>query len=186
MIPAINTCIELMEKYNMLSHIKLHSIVVAKVSHLIASGLRHAGIDISVEKVVAGALLHDIGKTISLDTNNDHAKIGSEICRENNFHEVADIVAEHVILKDYSLDGEYSEKEIVYYGDKRVNHDQIVSLDERELYILERYGRKIEELRGRIKANFVLCRKVEIKLFKILDFDAKNLQKLALNEDIGL
>jgi putative nucleotidyltransferase with HDIG domain len=175
-----------MEKYNMLSNIKLHSIVVAKVSHLIASGLRHAGIEISIEKVVAGALLHDIGKTISLDTSNDHAKIGSEICRENNFHEVADIVAEHVVLKDYSVDGDYSEKEIVYYGDKRVNHDRIVSLDERENYILERYGRNIEELRNRIKANFLLCREVENKLFKKLDFDAETLPRLALNEDIGL
>ena len=186
MIPTVNTCVELMEKYDMLINIRLHSIVVAKVSHLIANSLRQGGIDISVETVVAGALLHDIGKTISLDTSNDHAKIGSEICRENNFHELTEIVAEHVVLKDYSIDGDYSEKEIVYYSDKRVNHDQIVSLDEREDYILERYGRNTEELRSRIKANFLLCRKVENKLFKKLDFNAEALPRLALNEDIGL
>ncbi|MBW1705401.1 MAG: hypothetical protein JRJ86_09570 [Deltaproteobacteria bacterium] len=43
MIPSIETCFELMDKYRMLENIKAHSIIVTKVAHLIASGLRDAG-----------------------------------------------------------------------------------------------------------------------------------------------
>ena len=186
MVPAIFTCMELMERYNMLEHIKQHSIVVAKVAHLIARGLRDMGLDISIEKVTAGALLHDIGKTISLETRGDHAKIGKDICIENHFHEIAEIVAEHVILKNYSIDGAYCEKEIVYYGDKRVNHDRIVSLKEREMYILKRYGGNAEGLRRRIRDNFILCRMVENKLFDKLDFEPRFLPGMAEKEDIGI
>jgi putative nucleotidyltransferase with HDIG domain len=186
MIPAIDTCLELMERYNMLGNIKLHSIVVAKVAHLIARGLKNEGLDISIEKATAGALLHDIGKTISLETRDDHAKIGRDICMKHHFNEIANIVAEHVILKDYSIYGEYSEREVVYYGDKRVNHDRIVSLKEREIYILDRYGGNAEGLRRRIKDNFVLCKKVERKLFDKLDFDPGTLCGLAEKEDIGI
>ena len=186
MIPTVGECLELMERYNMLGHIKLHSIMVAKVAHLIARNLRDVGFDISLEKVTAGALLHDIGKTISLETSNDHSKIGRDICIENSYDEIADIVTEHVILRNYAIEGEYSEKEIVYYGDKRVNHDRIVSLDERERYILERYGGNAAGLRKRIRDNFILCRKVESKLFDKLEFGPGFLPSMAEKEDIGV
>ena len=186
MIPPIHICMDLMERYHMLGHIRLHSIVVAKVSHLIARGLRGVGFDISIEKATAGALLHDIGKTISLGTGDDHARIGRDICMENHLHEIAEIVDQHVILKGYSIDSDYSEKEIVYYSDKRVNHDKIVSLKERESYILERYGGNASGLRKRIRENFTLCRKIEDKLFVRLDFDPGILSTIAVKEDIGL
>ena len=68
--------------------------------------------------------------------------------------EIADIVGEHVRLKNYELNGSYSEKEIVFYSDKRVNHDRIVSLEDRLAYILERYGKDNEERCRAIKTNF--------------------------------
>ena len=45
-----------MEKYQMLDNIKAHSLVVANVAHLLARSLLNAGIFISLEKVIAGAL----------------------------------------------------------------------------------------------------------------------------------
>jgi putative nucleotidyltransferase with HDIG domain len=186
MIPSIETCFELMDKYQMLENIKAHSIVVTKVAHLITVGLRNAGLDISLEMVLAGALLHDIGKTPSLGTGRDHSEIGRQICLENQLDETASIVAEHVRLKKYSLNGDYSVKEIVYYSDKRVNHDQIVSLEERLAYILDRYGKNKEEFCRAIRMNFELCKKVEKKLFKKLDFSPESLAVLAQNVEIGL
>ena len=186
MIPSIEMCFHLMDKYQMLENIKAHSIEVTKVAHLIASGLHNAGLDISLKKTLAGAMLHDIGKTSSLNSTENHAEIGKEICLQNHLDEIADIVNEHIILKDYNINDNYSEKEIVYYSDKRVNHDKIVPLEERLNYILERYGRNQERLRKLIKKNFELCKKVEEKLFNKLDFSYKSLSYLVKSADIKL
>ena len=184
MIPSVEICLELMKKYCMLGNIKTHSLMVARIAHLIAKGLNDAGVDISVSKATAGALMHDIGKTVSLKNGEDHSEIGRKICLDNQLEEIADIVGEHVRLKGYHIDGNYSEKEIVYYSDKRVNHDEIVSLNSRLAYILDQYGKDEEDLCRRIRENFSLCEKVEKKLFKKLDFGPEALFFLAKDEQI--
>jgi uncharacterized protein len=184
MIPSIETCFRLMDTYEMLKNIRAHSVMVAKVARVIVKGLKDAGLDISVKKTIAGSLLHDIGKTSSLNSGEDHAEIGRQICLQNNFEEIADIVGEHIRLKNYNLNGRYSEKEIVFYADKRVNHDKIVSLEERLGYLIERYGGNREGLEGAIRMNFDLCKEVEKKLFAQLDFGPESLAPLAANEDI--
>jgi len=178
MIPSIEECYRVMDKYQMLTHIKAHSIVVARIARKIAQGLQEVNPDISVLKTTAGALLHDIGKTPSLSSGGNHAEIGKRICIENGFSEIAPIVAEHVILKDYRLNGADSEKEVVFYADKRVNHDRIVTLEEREAYILERYGNNQEDLYRKIRLNFRLCGQVEEKLFSKLKFSPESLLKM--------
>ncbi|MCP4575593.1 MAG: HD domain-containing protein [Deltaproteobacteria bacterium] len=174
MIPSIKECYCYMDKYHMLAHIKAHSVVVARVARMIARGLREVNPDISVSKTTAGALLHDIGKTPSLDSGRDHAEIGKQICIENSLDEIAPIVGEHIKLKKCRLNGADSEKEVVFYADKRVNHDRIVTLKEREDYILKRYGRNQEDLCRRIKSNFKLCGQVEEKLFRKLKFSPES------------
>lgn len=186
MIPTRQECFRMMDKYQMLDNIRAHSLVVASVAHIIARSLLNAGIEISVEKVNAGALLHDIGKTASLKSGHDHSEIGRQICLENNLDEIADIVGEHVRLNKHDLNGGFSEKEVVFYSDKRVNHDRIVSLEDRLVYILERYGRNNKERRLAITKNFQYCKKVEKKLFKKLSFSADMLADLARDEDIEI
>ena len=186
MIPNIEECLDLMDKYQMLENIKAHSLVVATVAHLIAGSLNDAGIAISIEKVTAGALMHDIGKTSSLESGLDHSEIGRQICLENSLDEIADIVGEHVKLKEYHLDGGFSEKEVVFYADKRVNHNRVVSLDDRLTYILERYGGNNKDRCKAIRDNFETCKAVEKKLFSRLNFRADRLEDLAGDKDIGL
>jgi uncharacterized protein len=178
MVPSIQECYQLMDAYRMLDHIRAHSVIVAKVACLIAQGLCQARIDISVKTTTAGALLHDIGKTASLKSGGDHSEIGRQICLEHHLDEIAPIVGEHVRLKDYSLNGNYSEKEIVFYADKRVNHDQVVSLNERLAYILERYSRGQKQLSEAIKKNFSLCSQVQEKLFRKLSFSPEDLHHM--------
>ena len=169
-----------MDKHGMLENIRVHSFVVAGIAHLISKGLKEAGIQVSVKKAVTGALMHDIGKTLSLSIGGDHSEIGRRICLENGFDEIADIVGEHVRLNGYHLNGDYSEKEVVYYADKRVNHDRIVSLQERLAYILERYGQNKENLHHLIKKNFELCARIEKKLFRWLMFSPESLAEIPL------
>jgi len=178
MIPSVKECFLFMEQYEMLENIRAHSIIVEKVANIIARGLIDAGADLLIEKITAGALLHDIGKSLCLNTGDDHAAKGEEICYHNQLDEIANIVREHITLESYEAEAAISEKEIIYYADKRVNHDSVVSLEDRLEYLLDRYGRNNEYLRGLIKENFQLCKKVERKLFKGLRFRPKALLEM--------
>ena len=165
MIPAPAECFRLMSRYAMLDNIRDHSIVVASIADFLATHLMAKGHGISQPLTVAGALLHDIGKTQCLDNDDDHAKVGRDICLAHRYEELAPIVAEHVILKNGVPSTGITEKEVVYYADKRVNHDRIVSLDERLAYILERYGNNDERRHRAIEKNFAVCKIIEEKIF---------------------
>jgi putative nucleotidyltransferase with HDIG domain len=180
-VPGVDECLALMEQHHMLPNIRAHSILVARVAELITNGLIGSGHDLSLETVVAGAMLHDIGKTSCLDNDDDHAEKGYEICMAHDLGAIADIVAEHVILKNYLPEAGLTEKEIVYYADKRVNHDQVVSLEERLTYILERYGLNNKVRRRAIRKNYSRCQDLEKRMFLFLDFsptDVRNLVSL--------
>jgi putative nucleotidyltransferase with HDIG domain len=160
-----------MEQHQMLPNIKDHSIMVARVAYIITNGLIKAGHrELSLDKVIAGALLHDIGKTSCLENDDDHAARGYEICVAHNLETIADIVAEHVILRNYGPANGVSEKEIVYYADKRVNHDQVVNLEDRLAYILDRYGLNNKKRCFAIKKNYALCQGLEKNMFAKLSF----------------
>ena len=154
----------------MLPNIRAHSIIVARVAEIITHGLIGAGHELSLNLIIAGALLHDIGKTACLDNDDDHAAKGVEICLYQGLEPIAEIVGEHVILRNYSPGHSFTEKEIVYYADKRVNHDQVVSLQERLAYILERYGMNNPSRREAIKKNYAICQDLETRLFSSLSF----------------
>ena len=170
-IPSVKECLDLMEQYHMLPNIKDHSIVVARVAEIITDALTGVGHKLSMDKVIAGALLHDIGKTACLDNDDDHAAKGIAICLAHDLNTIADIVGEHVILNNYSSENNFTEKEIVYYADKRVNHDQVVSLEERLAYILERYGMNNVVRCQAIKKNYALCQNLEKRMFSLLSFE---------------
>lgn len=178
MIPNTEECILLMNTYGMLDNIKAHSFKVEQVAKIIAIGIKKAGINISLKKVSSGALMHDIAKTMCLGSTDDHAIKGREICIENNFIEIAEIVGEHIQLKSYKPENEVNEKEIIYYSDKRVNHDEVVSLEKRLAYLINRYAKNEKSLIQRIEANFRKCREVEKKIFSNLDFSPEDIAGL--------
>jgi putative nucleotidyltransferase with HDIG domain len=177
-IPSVNECLDLMEQYHMLPNIKSHSFVVARVAEIITNDLVAAEHELSMDRIIAGALLHDIGKTACLDNEDDHAAKGVEICLAHNLEPIADIVGEHVILRNYSSGNKFTEKEIVYYADKRVNHDRVVSLEERLAYILERYGMNNVLRCQAIKRNYALCQGLEKRIFSFLPFDPFDIPEL--------
>ena len=171
-----------MEQYNMLPNIRRHSLVVAHITDLLVTGLQDG---VNAQRLpnrqlcISGALLHDIAKTPCLDGSCDHASAGAEICLQHGYPEIAAIVEEHVILKDHNPDryqsGWFTARELVYYADKRVRHDEIVNLDERLDYIIEHYGNKDARLHELIRANFNQCVQLEAFLFDFLDFSPAQL-----------
>ncbi len=183
-IPDMSTCIRLMDKYEMLDNIRHHSLVVAGVADALMIELLDDPAGSSAPEralVLAGALLHDIAKTLCLDGNCYHAATGGEICRKHGYPEIAEIVEQHVILKDHDLkrynSGRFTAMEIVYYADKRVRHDQVVGLDERLDYIIEHYGNNDPDRHRLIHENFQRCRELEQALFRVLPFSSGALER---------
>jgi len=177
-LPGITECFQLMDSYEMLPNIKKHSVVVAEVcEHIIDDLGRTNGRKLDLpnrDLIIAGALLHDIGKTHCIHNHCDHAAFGAEICKKHGYPELAEIVAEHVVLSDHDnkryAKGQFTASEIVYYGDKRVLHENIVSLRKRLEYIIRVYGKGDFELHKRILKNFDMCVQMEQHLFSFLSF----------------
>ncbi|MCB2183377.1 MAG: HD domain-containing protein [Desulfobulbaceae bacterium] len=165
----------------MLDNIKAHSIIVCRVAELISQAYIQRGDPLNLDLVIASSLLHDIAKTPCLNGGCDHASVGEEICRKHEFDEVADIVAEHVLIKSNGR-GDITEKEIVYYADKRVNHDKVVSLDDRLAYILERYGSSSKYRYESIMENFKKCQQMEKRIFTGLEFAPPDVGALILSQ----
>lgn len=164
-----------MFRYGMLEHIIDHSIEVARVALFLSTELNRKGQQIDLSLVEAAALLHDLTKTECLKTREDHARTGSKLLREMGYERIGEVVAEHIHLTREFSPSSISEEEVVNYADKRVKHDQIVTLDERFRDLKERYGesrRALELLETLKRATF----EVEKKIFSILEIDPDQLQ----------
>lgn len=176
--PDIAQCFQYMEEYAMLPNIRRHSIIVARVAWQIVEELNaseRSTVPVpDQELVIPGALLHDIAKTPCLKNDCDHAQEGAVICNRLGYPEIARIVGEHVILNDHDVtrynQGVFDAREVIYYADKRVRHEEIVSLEDRLEYILEIYGMDDQVLHGLIKENFNKCIQLEKSLFSFLPF----------------
>ena len=175
--PSIADCLQFGDDYAMYENIRAHSLQVARVSSVLYEGLVTHGTAQNIppqELILAGALLHDIAKTICLKKGCRHATVGYEICIELGYPEIADIVGQHVILSSYNEGlydrGQFNAAAIVYYADKRVRHEEIVSLDDRLAYIIDVYGKNDPTTIAAIRKNFSRCQSLENYLFAHLPF----------------
>jgi uncharacterized protein len=127
-------------------------------------------------------LLHDLTKAICFKTKEDHAHTGSQLLKEMGYERVGEVVAEHVVLLNKRDRSSVSEEEVVNYADKRVQHDQIVSLEERFGDLMDRYGKSRKDF-GRLEQLKKTTFEIEAKIFSILGIDPSDLQCLTLEED---
>ena len=98
-IPTEDECWRLIARMGMLENIVAHSRQVCRVSLLIAESLSSDGLDRDL--IGAAALLHDITKTRSFTTQEDHAETGERLLSELGFPEVGKVVGQHVRLDRY-------------------------------------------------------------------------------------
>ena len=168
-IPSREECDELMVQHSMRPNIIAHSIQVMHVSLAITDNLKN-GVAVNRGLVIAGALLHDITKTRSLKTKERHDISGGELLREMGFTSIAEIVEQHVVFQNLNPQGRLEEREIIYYADKSVTHDKIVTIEERVHYLIQRYG-NTEEIRSRILQNKNLVLAVESKIASFMKID---------------
>jgi putative nucleotidyltransferase with HDIG domain len=150
-------------------HIKAHSMLVCRVALLLTDGLLSAGVPLNRPLVKASALLHDITKPRSFSTGENHSRTGGEHLTAAGYPEVGDIIRQHVILDAYFEGESPCEAEIVNSAAKRVLHDQVVSLDDRMNYILERYA-KTDEHRRLLREVWDQTLRLEKRLFSYLSY----------------
>ncbi|MCG6906108.1 MAG: HDIG domain-containing protein [Desulfobacteraceae bacterium] len=173
-IPTQRECFRLIAEMRMLDHIVAHSIQVCRVATLLVDQLNACRLEINRELVRASALLHDITKTRSLTTGENHAATGCEYVSQRGYPEVGEVVGQHVQLKAAPIDATPLAAEIVNYADKRVLHDRVVPLEQRMRYILERYGCKAEfrERWQRLWSDYVT---METRIFRGLRIAPRDL-----------
>jgi uncharacterized protein len=168
-IPSREDCDQIMAQYAMLPHIVEHSIKVMQVSLSITDNLKK-GVTVNRDLVIAAALLHDITKTRSFETKERHDLSGGALLKEMGFTRIAGIVEQHVVFQNLNLQGRLEEREIIYYADKRVMHDRIVSIEERVHDLIQRYG-TMDEIRNLILQNKNLVLAVEHKIAGFMKID---------------
>jgi uncharacterized protein len=168
-IPEEADCLALLVKYQTPAHIILHSQRVWDVGKLLGERLMAKNIALDMPLVRASCLLHDIGKyPCILDGTGYHDVRGEHILEQEGFPQVARIIVQHVVLRGTPNDP-IREEHIVFYSDKRVVHDRLVSLDERFDYLEETYGKTPGAVK-RLKIMKEETQQWEKRIFYHLDF----------------
>ena len=168
MTPTLEECLDLMKEHNMLENIIHHSLLVNEVGLWLSEELNKTGENLDLAKVQAGALLHDITKTKSITTGEDHARTGSELLERLGFKSISEIVRQHVMTDDTANSPTISEIEIVNYADKRVLHNRVVTLRKRFDDLRTRYDIN-QERAYLITQSEKRAIEVEKKIFSRLD-----------------
>ncbi len=146
-IPTKEECLKILKENSVPDNIIAHSKAVCNIALKIADLLEKKGIKLNRNLIVAASLLHDV-KKLSL---NDHVAEGFELLKSLGFEKVAEVIKKHGLYhlgKDDFTPKTWEEK-IVFYADKRVKGNKIVSVDERFEYIKQRY--KKDDVENEIK-----------------------------------
>jgi putative nucleotidyltransferase with HDIG domain len=179
-----NDCLQLMCDMLMPEHIVVHSIQVCRVATCLTDHLTSKGNHLNGQLVQAAALLHDITKSRSFETAENHALTGGQQLTDLGYAAIGNLVRQHVRLDEYSDPNDISEAVIVNYADKRVLHDRIVSLDERMRYIQQRYGTQPQH-KQRIQLLWDKTQILEKQMFKQLPFSPEDLSRHLAEMDIS-
>ena len=155
-IPAREECIELLRKNNVPDNIIAHTKKVCEFSLKVCDALEERKIKVNRDLVAAAALLHDIKKL----EPGEHEIEGAKLITSLGYPEVGNLIKKNGLkhsFKDEFMPKTWEEK-IIFYSDKRVKNDKIVSIDERFEYIMQRYKRDI------VDREVELTRKIEKEL----------------------
>jgi len=151
-IPSRAECLRMLKENGTLENIIAHSVAVTDIAMELGKALKARGENVDLKLLEAGALLHDIGKTEGLKGGHEseisHGDIGADMLKKMGHHKLAEIARSHMFSKIFELGSlDTWEKKLVYYADKRVNHNKRVALNERLDYLINRYPQGAEMFR---------------------------------------
>jgi len=162
MMPNKEECMNLLKEYKVPSNIQTHTLLVNKVSMIIAERLKEKGIKIDTKIVNAASLLHDILKCIDFKTfdklNKEEIKKAEEFRKKypnirheeaaylelkDKYPEVAETIRFHKVMSINQA--QTWEQKVVNYADKRASDKRIINLNERFDDFEKRYGKRIDK-----------------------------------------
>jgi len=148
--PTDMQCFDFWDRYCMLPHIRQHSLGVAGVATRLALLGKRAGLDVDVQMVRASALLHDIAKTYTISHGGNHSQLGGAWMQQATGNPLLAMGIVHHVHWPWHVDVRaFFLPLAIIYGDKRVRHDTVVTLDERFEDLYSRYG-KTQYVRDRL------------------------------------
>jgi len=168
-------CRKLLEKYKLPANIVKHSENVSRIAVFLAESLKAKGIDL--ELVKSGGLLHDLDKMMT-KTKGVHGEVTAKILSELGEVELAEIAKRHCVaaMLDPKLYPLTWEQKLVYYSDKRIRDEGIVSLDERFHVLSECY--KDSASKDNLIKSLSKTKELEQEIFANLDFSPDELKKM--------
>lgn len=150
-LPSLEECEAMMRQYEVPEHVRGHTGAVRKVTNFLAIKISENGMKVDLELVDRAALMHDFMKLYCIKNNCRHSEEAEKVLSRKGYPEFGGVVRQHGLDEVLNFGkSTFLEAKIVWYADKRVNHDQIVSLKERYDYLKEKYGslskQKMEEI----------------------------------------
>lgn len=123
-IPTEAECEAIWSRLKVNEKIIAHSSLVAELARVLAVLLNRTGLNLSLPLILAAGMLHDVARE-----QPDHAMEGARLLANMGYPQVGAVVASHTdILPNPS---KLTEADLIYFADKCVDEDQLVSLDER-------------------------------------------------------
>lgn len=115
----------LMIKYKVLDQVVRHMCKTAEFAGSILDEIDPQGTRFDRELIVKAAMVHDIIRNEPM-----HERKGADILRREGFYDIAEIVEKHHST-DVDESEELNEEEILFYADKRIQQEEVVSIDKR-------------------------------------------------------
>lgn len=116
----------LYQKYETPKQVIRHMRKVAEVANQLMDGMQITGLN--RVQVMKACLLHDLCRA-----EKQHARVSAEAIRKEGYPAIAALVAGHheAAYSEREAQGPLTEAEILFYADKRVQEDKLVSVEER-------------------------------------------------------
>ena len=116
----------LYQKYETPKQVIRHMRKVAEVADQLMDGIQMSGLN--RVRVMKACLLHDLCRA-----EKQHARVSAEVIRKEGYPVIAALVAGHhqAAYSEREAQGPLTEAEILFYADKRVQEDVLVSVEQR-------------------------------------------------------
>jgi uncharacterized protein len=140
MIPTREECLKILEKHGVPENVKQHILQVTRIAMFLGKRISRKE-HLNLPLLEAACLLHDLDKHLTFVEVQNHGHLTAKMLKEMGYDEIIPIIMNHAgpsVNPSRDLAG--WEEKILYYSDRRVNHDKIVSVKERIEYMKKRYG----------------------------------------------
>jgi uncharacterized protein len=181
---------KLFQTFQTPTHVIAHCKQVGRLAKQIATAYKEAGYEINPELVELAGNIHDFARVVDfkeLPTNLGtkeqqstwknlrtkyqglhHAKVGEQVLQESGYPILAKIIGRHHFGAIASSNPpENLEEKIIFYADKRVAHDKVVSLRDRLAEARKRHHQNANStLSPQEKEIYQKIEQLEEELFK--------------------